>query len=211
MDLAKIKNIIFDLGGVIINIDFDVTFQAIADMCQCSAQEVIVKFEALNIIPAYETGQISDAEFRNLVRKEFYENLTDQQIDKAWNALLMDIPKERLELLKVLRKNYRTFLLSNTNAVHIQGVNEILYNTSGEKDFYQMFDKVYYSYEIGMRKPDPEIYDFVLEQEGLDCSETLFLDDNIDNVNSALKKGIHSVVVKAPRDILEILKNAKKA
>ncbi|MFN6943410.1 MAG: HAD family hydrolase [Cytophagaceae bacterium] len=210
MDISKVKNIIFDLGGVVIDIEFDQTFQAFSSLCNCDIYSVVARFEALNIIQAYDTGQINDGEFRDLIRKELKTTLTDLQIDQAWNALLMDIPTERINLIRNLSNNYRLFVLSNTNNIHILELNNILFKSSGEKDLHNLFEKVYFSYQIGMRKPDLEIYEFVLKEQGLIPEETLFLDDNLDNIQGALQTGMHCVQVNKPVTILEILQNAKK-
>lgn len=208
MNFSSIKNIILDLGGVIINIDFQHTYEAFARLGNTDILTILKRFEALQVFKKYEKGDFSDAGLRNLVRKEFNAALSDQQIDNAWNALLMDIPKERVKLLQSLKGKYRTFLLSNTNNIHIQEVNTILEKTSGVKNLSFLFEKVYYSYEIKMSKPDLEIYRHVLKEQNLKAEETLFIDDNKENIEGAKAAGINVLHVQAPETIIELLKNA---
>ena len=128
-------------------------------------------------------------------------------IDVAWNSLLLDLPPERVELLKKLRENYRLFLLSNTSSIHITQVNKILEATTGIEKLDDLFEKVYYSYDMGLMKPDPAIYLQVLKEQGLEAEETLFLDDNADNIAAASKLGIDTIHVQKPVTILDYLKD----
>lgn len=208
MDFSSIKNIIFDLGGVIINIDFQYTFEAFARLGNTDILSTLKKFEDLDVFKRYEKGEFSDADLRNLLKKEFNTELSDAQIDKAWNALLLDIPKERVELIQRLKQKYRVFLLSNTNHIHIQEVNKILYRSTGIASLDDLFHTAYYSYKMKMGKPNVEIYEYVLQDQGLKPGETVFIDDNKDNISGALQAGIKTIHVEAPDTILELLKNA---
>lgn len=208
MNFSSIKNIVFDLGGVVINIDFQLTFDAFARATNKSSEFVKEKFLEGKVFERYEVGAVSDKEFRIIVRELLETNLSDEAIDKAWNALLLDIPLERVELIRKLRNKYKVYLLSNTNKIHIDGVNKILYDTSGVEDLEHLFDKVYYSWKILLSKPSVESYQEVLRDAGLAGEETLFLDDNLDNVEGARKAGIHALQVKASETIIELLKNA---
>lgn len=208
MDFSSIKNIVFDLGGVIINIDFQYTYEAFSKLGNTDVINTIRKFEALQVFRKYEKGELSDAQLRNLLRKEFNAPVSDQAIDNAWNALLKDIPKQRTDVLIKLKKQYRTFLLSNTNSIHIREVNDILFKTSGIQNLNALFEKVYYSYEIKMSKPDLEIYQHVLKQHKLIGEETLFIDDNKENIEGAKAAGLQVLHVQAPQTILELLENA---
>jgi putative hydrolase of the HAD superfamily len=160
------------------------------------------------VFKRYEKGEFTDEEFRNFCRKELNISASDQAIDKAWDALLKAIPKERVDLLKELKNKYRTFLLSNTNSIHIKEVNNILYKDTGVKNLDLLFEKVYYSYEMKMSKPDLEIYDRVVKENNLYPNETLFIDDNLDNIIGAKAAGLQTLHVVAPESILELLKNA---
>jgi putative hydrolase of the HAD superfamily len=208
LDFSSIKNIIFDLGGVIINIDFQYTYEAFAKLGNTDILSIIKRFEEIQVFKRYEKGEFSDQEILNLFRMEFNTNASDEELVQAWNALLFDIPTSRVELLKSLKSTYRTFLLSNTNNIHIQEVNNILHKSSGIPNLDHLFEKIYYSYDIKMSKPDLEIYQHVLEQNNLKAEETLFIDDNKDNIIGAQAAGLHVIYVQAPDTILELLKNA---
>ena len=211
MNFSQIKNIIFDLGGVIINIDLMLTYNALANYCPLNAEEVRQKFTENQVFAKYEKGLLSSEEVRKLLNKELKFSLSDLEMDKCWNALLLDIPIERIELIKKLRGKYKLFLLSNTNAIHIDEVNAILYKTTGIEKLDDLFDKIYYSFDIGMAKPDVEIYKHVLLENNINASETLFLDDNTDNIEGARLAGIHAVPVTTDNSIIQILKDAIKS
>ena len=208
MDFSRIKNIIFDLGGVIINIDLMLTYNALAQYCPLNEEEVKQKLTETEVFSKYEKGVLSSADARKLLNKTFHLSLSDEDMDKCWNALLLDIPTERIELLKNLRKKYKLFLLSNTNEIHIDEVNAILYRATGIKKLDELFDKIYYSFDIKMAKPSTEIYYHVLKENNLVASETLFLDDNVPNLAGAKLAGIHTVQVTTNNSITELLKDA---
>ncbi|HXA01764.1 MAG TPA: HAD family phosphatase [Cytophagaceae bacterium] len=202
MDLTGIKNLIFDLGGIIINIDFQLTFEAFAEASGMDVIGMIKKFEDEKIFSRFEKGALTEKELRFLINKELNTSLSDEAFDQAWNALLKDIPPERIEMLKELGRNYRLFLLSNTNSIHIAAVNKILYKTSGIEKLDLLFEKVYYSHEIGMAKPDIKIYEHVLKENGLKASESLFIDDNAENIKGASKAGLKTLHVKFPEECI---------
>ncbi|MCE7064003.1 HAD family phosphatase [Dyadobacter sp. CY326] len=207
MKNSKIKNIIFDLGDVILNIDVPVASKSFAELSGREQAEILSIFSENALFRQFETGQLDEAGFRNYVRKILdFSDLSDEAIDTAWNSLLLDLPPERVELLKKLSENYRLFLLSNTSSIHITQVNKILEASTGVEKLDDLFEKVFLSYEMGLMKPDPQIYLSVLEQAGLAAEETLFLDDNRDNIEAAAKLGIDTIHVQKPTTILEYLK-----
>jgi len=136
----------------------------------------------------YELGSISEEDFLKGIQKHT-NNASIEDISKAWNAILADFPLYRLEFLQMLSKKYRLFLLSNTDAIHINTFEEKS-GTSFYSDFYQCFEKVYFSFEIGMRKPNPDVYSFVLDQHGLQAKQTLFIDDKKENTDAAAALGL---------------------
>jgi glucose-1-phosphatase len=202
VDLSGIKNLIFDLGGIIINIDFQLTFEAFSKASGKDVLSIIKKFEEEKIFARFEKGDYSERELRFLINKELNTSLSDDVIDRAWNALLMDIPMQRIEMLKALAKEHRLFLLSNTNSIHIPAVNKILLHAYGIEKLDLLFEKVYYSYEIKMAKPDVKIYEFVLGNNDLNAGETLFIDDNADNIKGAAKAGIKTLHIKYPEEFV---------
>ncbi|MCF0060363.1 HAD family phosphatase [Dyadobacter chenwenxiniae] len=208
MKNSKIKNIIFDLGDVILNIDVPVASKSFAELSGREQAEILELFSKNALFRQFETGELDEAGFRNYVRKILdFSDLSDEAIDTAWNSLLLDLPPERVELLQNLAKNYRLFLLSNTSSIHITQVNKILEASTGIKRLDDLFETVFLSYEMGLMKPDPKIYQKVLEQAGLEATETLFLDDNLANIEAASKLGIDTIHVQKPVTILEYLKD----
>ncbi|MEQ8361600.1 MAG: HAD family phosphatase [Cyclobacteriaceae bacterium] len=198
------KNIIFDLGGVIINLDERKTVEQFAKLSKqplALVQQHILSFDSYQ---QFEKGLISAAEFRDALRGEFEMKATDNEIDACMNAMLLDIPKERISLLESLRNASRLFLLSNTNHIHYTCFNKILKNTTGEDKLDVFFEKAYYSHQVHMRKPDAEIFEMVLSSNNLIANETLFLDDNLSNLEGAKQLGINTFQVTNPDQLFEL-------
>lgn len=197
----NIKNIIFDLGGVIMDVDYQKT---IDEFKKLGIKNVESKYTQARQVPDFDqldTGKISPGEFRNRIRAHSNNELTDKQIDRAWNAMLLDFRRERFILLKELRKHYKTFLLSNTNAIHLDCFMEKLRQTMGIDDLSDYFIEDYYSHRIGLRKPDREVYEYILNRHGLLPEETLFIDDSPQHVEGARKTGLQAHHLEPPQDI----------
>lgn len=208
MKNEKIKNIIFDLGDVILNIDVPIASKSFAELSGREQAEILTIFKESEIFRHFETGLMDEPSFRNYVRKILdFPDLSDDAIDTAWNSLLLDLPPERVELLKTLATKYRLFLLSNTSSIHITQVNKILEASTGVEKLEDLFEIVFLSYEMGLMKPDTRIYQEVLDRAGLKAEETLFLDDNADNIRGAAQLGIETIHVQKPVTILEYLKD----
>lgn len=199
-----IRNIIFDMGNVIIDIDIPATYRAFAQLAGISEEEATALFQAKAFYHQFEIGQTDNKTFRNLMRGEFGSQLTDQEIDLAWCALLLDMPTERLERIQELGKSHRIFLLSNTNAIHIEEVTKRA--ASHGHDFMGLFEMPFLSYEMGFMKPDPEFYREVLRKGNLRAEETLFIDDNFDNIQSAESVGISTIWLNPIGSLLEKLR-----
>lgn len=203
---SNIRHIIFDLGDVILNIDIPRTVHAFSLLTGRSDEELFLLFRENELFRRFETGSLSAPGFRNLVREVLeMPQLQDDEIDTAWNALLLDIPPARVTLLQQLATRYELYLLSNTSSIHIDKVNLILKESSGVPQLHDLFKKVFLSYEMGIMKPDPVIYEMVLEQAGIEAQHTLFLDDNHDNIIAANRLGIQTIHVQKPTTILEYL------
>lgn len=179
-----INAIIFDFGDVFINLDKQATIDGLQKLGLSAWNDDL---DQLNL--KYEVGAISEEDFLLGFQKNI-PNASIDEISKAWNAILLDFPLYRLEFLQMLSKKYRLFLLSNTDAIHIDTFEQKT-GPSFYSDFYQCFEKVYFSFEIGMRKPNPEVYNFVLDQNGLQAKQTLFIDDKKENTDAALALGLH--------------------
>ncbi|MCD6366977.1 MAG: HAD family phosphatase [Bacteroidales bacterium] len=180
-----IKNIVLDLGGVIINIDYQLTIKAFEELGITNASKFYSQQQQTNLFDLLETGKISEAGFRDEIRKFAGKNLSDNNIDTAWNAMLLDFPPERMETLKQLKSHYRTFLLSNTNAIHFTAYTKTLIKNFGKNNLSDYFHKEYYSHLIHRRKPHPDTFRFVLKDQNLLPQETLFIDDSEQHIHGA--------------------------
>ena len=179
-----IDTIIFDFGDIFINLDKQATINGLEDLGLSSWNEDL---DQLNI--SFEKGLISRDDFLLGIQKHI-PNATIDDILMAWNAVLLDFPLYRLEFLQLLSKKFRLFLLSNTDAIHINHF-EQREGASFYGDFYQCFEKVYFSYEMGMRKPDAEIYTTLINRHELSPKRTLFVDDKKENTDAAKALGLH--------------------
>lgn len=208
MDFSTIKNIIFDLGDVIINIDPTKTYAAFAKLTDQPLDQTLVRFNELQVFQRYERGEFSDAEFIQFLRDELGLTQPDEVIIEAWNQILLDIPKERIETIQRLEGKYRLFLLSNTSNIHILETCNILRDATGVSRLHDLFEITFLSYEMKLSKPDYAIYNEVLRQADIKPEETLFLDDNADNIKAAKEIGIQTIHVLKPTSIVNYLANA---
>lgn len=188
---SNINSIIFDLGGVIINLSPAKTYQAFSEMSGLPISQVEEMARTKQEFSLYETGHLTDEDFRSFLRSSLALSVDDEALDQAWNAMLLDIPQQRLQTLLRLKTKYKTFLLSNTNAIHLKAFNKILMEVSGQVNFEQYFEKDYYSHEMGLRKPDPTIFEYVIREQRLHPAETIFLDDSSINLTGAAQAGLH--------------------
>jgi epoxide hydrolase-like predicted phosphatase len=191
--LNNLSTIIFDLGGVLINLDTSRSVNSFGRLSGLSEEEVYAKFLDDGWSYAFEKGEIDSATFRNEVRKSLGVEISDNQIDQAWNEMLLDIPSSRLQMVADLRNKYQLFVLSNTNAIHIETFNRKVAALTNGGIITDYFDKVYYSNELGMRKPDTEIFSFVIDENNIKPQETLFIDDMEDNIIGAQSVGLKTV------------------
>ncbi len=179
-----INTIIFDFGDVFINLDQQATVDGLKKLGLKNWNEDLQK---LNF--QFETGQIAKENFLEGIQKHIPTASTDD-IMEAWNAILLDFPLYRLEFLQMLSKKYRLFLLSNTDAIHIERF-ELNSGNTFYSDFYRCFEKVYFSFEIEMRKPNAEIFNYVLKKHELQAKRTLFIDDKKENTDAAAALGFN--------------------
>jgi len=201
--MQNIKNLIFDLGGVIMNIDFKKTEEAFRLLGLENFSNHINQFHITDFFRQYEIGLISDDEFVEGISKLMDKPADADKIIAAWNALLLDFPPERIDLLKKLKTKYRTFLLSNTNSLHFKEFNQRLFNEQGVY-LEDIFEKTYYSHTANLRKPDAAIFQLVLNENDLNPTETLFIDDTALNFPEAEKLGIRVQHVTAGNGITTI-------
>ena len=202
----NITTIIFDFGGVLINLDLDRCIKQFKALGVQNFEENLSNFGQKGFFLQFEKGEIGVPEFCENVRKLAALPLTDQQIIDAWCLFLVDIPDYKIELLLELKKKYRLLLLSNTNPLHIDisAVNEFARFGLKVED---VFDKCYYSYEMKMAKPDAEIFEALLTDAGVKPEECLFLDDGQKNIDQATKLGIQSYLVDVKEDLSKLVDN----
>jgi glucose-1-phosphatase len=199
-----IKNIIFDLGGVIMNIDFALTIKAFGKLGFKDFSQYLTQFTIAPFLKEYEIGNISHADFIKGVQALSTRELTEKEIVDAWNALLLDFPEERVALLKKLKNKYRLFLLSNTNELHHDEFQRRFRQLTGGP-LEDIFEKTYYSHTARMRKPHAAIYQLVLDENGLVPAETLFVDDTASNMQGATETGLQTLHLKPPMTILDMV------
>lgn len=207
MNEKKIKHIIFDLGGVIVTLDPQFTTIEFSILSGKNAHEINDFALMYPLFHHYEKGLIDNSNFRKGVRELLEIEAADDVIDFGWNAMIIDIPKERLEWLRALKKKYHVTILSNTNDIHISYVHNMLKEEHGLEDFSSLVHQVYYSHEINLRKPDTDIYQHVLNNASYLPEETLFLDDNLENIEGAQEVGIQTIHVTNPKFIPTLLDN----
>jgi putative hydrolase of the HAD superfamily len=201
----SIKNIIFDLGGVLLNLDVNRTFQQFAAISSIPSEEIKHNVSALSFFADYEKGLITSAEFRDCLRRYLNTEIHDAALDNAWNAMLLDFPTEKLQLLQQLSKTHRTFLLSNTNEIHWISFTESM-RMQGVECFDAYFEKAYYSHLLHQRKPDVGVFKYVLEAHQLRPQQTMFIDDTLANVESARQLGIFAVHLSNPNQLIEVVR-----
>ncbi|WP_423147056.1 HAD family hydrolase [Rubrolithibacter danxiaensis] len=200
--MQNIKNIIFDYGNVIFLLDFNRIHHTFTELGISNIEHFFGHAGQNKLFDDFDKGTISAAEFRDAIRKETGKNASDEQIDEAWNSLLIGVPAVNHQLLLRAKKKYRTFLLSNNNEIHYKWILDYLnreYNITSNAGF---FEKDYYSHLMGMRKPDSDIFEFVLQEQKLTAEETLFIDDSQKNVAAAEKLGMQTHLMQA-NDSLE--------
>ena len=187
--MKKCKAIIFDLGAVILNINYQNTIDEFTKLGVKNAATFYSKKIQTDLFNQIETGMISSNEFLKALQKET-NNANIKQVEQAWNAMLLDLPQERLQLIKKLKNNHTIYLLSNTNAIHIDAFKKKLGNTKWLA-FCKLFEKMYLSHELGLRKPDVKIFEYILKEQELKAEEVFFIDDSPQHIDGAKKLGLH--------------------
>ena len=201
--MKEIKSIIFDLGGIFLNIDFSKTEKAFADL-GVQFNDFYSQHHASELFELLETGKISPEEFHDSFVEETGLHLSYEELKNAWTALLVDFPIERLQWLQEIGKRYKIFLFSNTNKIHYDVFTEMFHEQTGFKDFNKLFVKTYYSHEMGLRKPYPESYLYILNEQQLRPEETLFIDDTLKNIEGAKQVGLQTIHLVYPETVLDL-------
>ncbi len=202
--MQKIKNIIFDLGGVFIDIDYNKTAQAFEKLGITNFNDHFSQHSASNLFQKLEMGFITVDEFYNSFRSSTQSNLTNKEIAEAWNAMLGTFSIDCLQWLVEISSKYKLFLFSNTNQIHFDGFMKIFETTTGERSFDGYFYKTYYSHTAGFRKPNKESFLKILELESIIAEETLFIDDTPLNIDGAKAAGLQTLLLQKPSDLFKL-------
>ena len=191
--IKGIRHIIFDLGGVLLNLDYGLTEQAFIDAGVHNFPQLYSQMKQTPIFDEFETGKIDRHQFIAALQQASPVPISPEQVINAWNAMLLNYPLRRLQILQQLRIYHDLFLLSNTNEVHEEAFNRILMSNNGMPNIGVFFDKVYLSHRIGLRKPNKEVFQLVLEENGLKPEHTLFIDDTPQHIEGAKLLGIQTI------------------
>ncbi|MCF6240857.1 MAG: HAD family phosphatase [Bacteroidales bacterium] len=195
--MNKINNdteaIIFDLGGVILNIDLEKIKEGFELLGFEDLNESFKLFQHNHIFEKFEKGEISPQIFRNEIRKACPRAFSDRKFDEIWNTILINFPEENIKLLETLKNKYRIFLLSNTNEIHYKYYTEMLNKHFNIKKLDVLFEKAYYSHTSKMRKPNKEFYELVIKENDLIKEKTVFIDDFLENIEVAKEIGLQTI------------------
>jgi glucose-1-phosphatase len=202
--MQAIKNIIFDFGGVFIDVDYKRTEQAFIDAGIGNFSELYSQHSASPLFESLEKGETGIADFFKQLRSDTGVALSDEKITACWNSILGKYYPAAIQKAKALREKYRLFLFSNTNAIHYERFMDIYREQFGQENFDELFDKVYYSHAIGLRKPYPESYTWVVNDAGINAAETLFIDDTLVNIEGAARAGLQTLHLEPPMKLWEL-------
>lgn len=196
-----IKNIIFDLGGVIYDINYHKIATTFASFGMFDFEEKYSQEKQTDLIDLFEEGKVSVEDFRSYIRSLTSIPLSDEQIDTAWNAILIDIPEHRVKLLQQVKNNYSIFLFSNTNELNYRRFMPDMKEKYGFDIFSTIFIKSYFSHHIHLKKPSKESFFYIMEEQKLNPSETLFIDDTTRHVEGARVVGLNAYLLPKNQDI----------
>jgi FMN phosphatase YigB (HAD superfamily) len=199
----KYSAVIFDLGGVLINLDYQKTIRAFQELGVSNFEEMYSQASQTNLFNDFETGKVSAQRFVNALLDYVPAGTSPNKIVQAWNAMILDVPLDRLKLLQQLHEKLPVFLLSNTNSLHVPVVRRE-WAKSTEIPMEAFFKKIYFSHEINRRKPHQEVFDFVCNEQQLDKNSTLFIDDTLQHIEGARSAGIQTFHLTNPNDLFQL-------
>ncbi|MBR0539116.1 MAG: HAD family phosphatase [Bacteroidales bacterium] len=204
---AKIKNIIFDLGGVVLDIDENIVYQELEEL-GINTTELAQSKEFFEIMSKFDTGIYTAPTFRKKTKALLgLEKMTDQKFDSIWNAMLLDIPRERIEAIEKIKKHYKIFLMSNSNEIHYDLYVRDLQLRFGYNEFDELFNKSYFSFAEHLEKPNPRFFELILDHEHLLPEETLFIDDTAENIKVAKSLGINTYHISREELVRNLFEN----
>ena len=194
-DIHDFKNIIFDLGGVLLGLDYNRTVDEFKKHIKDFDADVFLGKEAqLSFFSDYEVGRVTTPDFRKKFCEHYRLDLSEAEFNRCWNAMIIDFPIERVLLLNRLRRSgKKIFLLSNINELHEFAVDTCFTNLRISKNIFDLFDKVYYSHRVGLRKPNIDIFEHVVQDSEIEKGDTVFIDDSLHHILSARKFGLEAI------------------
>jgi len=201
---SSIKYLMFDLGGVIIDLDVNATVNEMVRLSSLEKEQILERYAITEFFKEFEKGLITEQEFLTELKHFLKTEASYEELIKAWNAMLGVIPDRRIEKLRQLQNDYTILLLSNTNAIHESAFNEILRRDTGLPNLHAVFPTVYFSHKINMRKPDKEIFSFVLNENKINPAEMIFFDDTPENLHTAREEGIKVFHVTHPDEWMDL-------
>jgi FMN phosphatase YigB (HAD superfamily) len=207
MKYSQFDTIIFDLGGVLLNIDYTLTANAFKDLGIRDFDGLYSQAKQNSVFDDLEIGKLSPKGFIDYINLTCSSNFSQDQVIAAWNAMLLDFPIERMILLEKLQKSHNLILMSNTNEIHIMAFKEIMEKSFGYQRFENVFDKLYLSSQIGRRKPDESTFEWILSEIKLNATQCLFIDDSEQHIIGARKIGITSHHLQHNEEITELFKS----
>lgn len=205
----KFRAIIFDLGGVLYNIDIQRSVAAFARLGLQDFDELYNLKEQTEMFDALETGGADLQRFTEHINRISGRQLSSDEVRDAWCELLVEFPSENVEILRELKQDYKLYLLSNTNAIHLERIDAYMQEHHQVHKLADLFDTAHYSFEMGLRKPGREIYEKVLEMNELEPGSTVFIDDSPANIEGAQEAGIHGIYKERSRPLKEVLEEHK--
>ena len=206
--VTPVKNIIFDLGGVLINLDYQLTRKAFENLGVANFNDLYTQHHANPLFEQLEVGAIEPEAFCEALREATGLTLTNSQIETAWNAMLLDFPVERLHWLTKIKNKYNIYLFSNTNAIHYNAFIHIYEQVAPQigldTQFEHFFTTAYYSHTLGQRKPEVAAFEAVIRDANLDPAQTLFIDDTLLNIEGAQKVGLQTIFLSGGVTVLDL-------
>ena len=206
--VTPVKNIIFDLGGVLINLDYQLTRKAFENLGIANFNDLYTQHHANPLFEQLEVGAIEPEAFYEALRQTTGLTLTNRQIETAWNAMLLDFPAERLHWLSQIKNKYNIYLFSNTNAIHYNAFINIYRKVAPQLgldiNFEHFFKTAYYSHTLGQRKPEVAAFEAVIRDAKLDPAQTLFIDDTLLNIEGAQKAGLQTIFLSGGVTVLDL-------
>lgn len=196
--LQGVDAIIFDFGNVLLDLDYPKIIQEFKKVARKNQDNIRKLVMDSKILIKFETGQIESDRFRMAVNQILDTNLSEDEFEAIWNSMLRSITKERMDKVLKISKKFDTYMLSNSNITHEIAFEEMVMDATGRESIREFFRETYFSHEIGMRKPDKDIYEFVVDDIGIYPSRMLFLDDRLDNIEAAREVGMKAVQIFNP-------------